>query len=163
MKKYILVLLVPLLFLMAQCKKEDPPHVNKFTCKVNGVFWESVPRERSIFGNDLRASKYSFNEWASIQAWNEKMKQSLNFNFRISDTLRTSIITVENPFNNSMNSQCDNYKLDTNSIRQVLIIEHDKEKRIVKGTFQLTAIPKIGNCSNLVISDGFFDMQYSID
>jgi hypothetical protein len=159
MKKHFFVLLVPLLFLMAQCKKEAPPHVNKFTCKVNGVFWESIPRERSILGNDLQASDDPLGR-IYIQASNDMKNEGISFSFLPTDTSNIAVIPTENPFSTGSSSPCDNYKLDTTKARQVTIIEHDKVKLIIKGRFQFTAIPKIGNCSDATVTDGYFDLRY---
>jgi hypothetical protein len=160
MKKYILVLLVPLLFLMAQCKKEAPPHVNKFTCKVNGVFWESIPRERSIFGNDLMAQHDGFDKAILVFAANDKADEVITFDINYSDSTNISNITDENPFSGSSALRCGSYNLDTTVIRQVTILEHDKVKLIIKGTFTFSAKDRLSICPNVVITDGYFDLRY---
>jgi hypothetical protein len=57
--------------------------------------------------------------------------------------------------------KCGGYFLDTLSPRIVRITEHDKIKRIVKGTFAFRAIDIVDSCKDTVtITNGFFDMQY---
>ncbi len=161
MKKY-LFLYVLFSLLMACCNKTpvDLVHVNKFTCKVNGVFWEAVPLQRDILGNDLQMSKSPFFDVGSILARNVKKNQTMSFNLSLSDTAKTFVITDKIPFaDNSRN--CSGYFLDTLSNRTVTVTEHDKIKRTVKGTFSFRAIDRVDSCKDTVtITDGFFDMQY---
>ena len=164
MKKY-LFLLAFFSFLTAGCWKTntDPPqHVNKFTCKVNGVFWEAVPFQNFILGNDLQMNKSLFFDVADINARNIKKEQSMGFNFSLSDTVKTSVITLKNPFSDNV-TLCGLYELDTLSSRTVTITEHDKVKGIAKGTFAFRAIDFIGKCRDTItVTDGFFDMKYLV-
>ncbi len=164
MKKYFF-LLVFINILAASCCKteENPQHINKFTCKVNGVFWESVPYENSILGNDLQMGKSTFSDIASISARNVKKEQSMGFNMSLSDTVKAFIITNDTPFSN-YGRGCNVYKLDTLVKHTVTITEHDKIKKIAKGMFSFRAVNKTIGCIDTVnITDGFFDMQYSIN
>ena len=161
MKKY-LFLYVLFSLLMACCSKTNinPVHVNKFTCKVNGVFWEAVPLQRDILGNDLQMSKSPFFDVGYIHARNVKKNQSINLDFSLSDTALTSIIRNTNPFADYTRN-CNVYYTDTLSNRIVKITEHDKIKKIVKGTFAFRAInPDAGCVDTATITEGFFDMQY---
>ena len=161
MKKY-LFLLALFSFFIVSCGKTmvNPVHVNKFTCKVNGVFWEAVPLQRDILGNDLQMSKSPFFDIGSILARNVKKNQTISFNLSLSDTAKTFVITDKIPFaDNSRN--CSGYFLDTVSNHTVIVTTHDKVKKIVKGTFSFRAIDIIDSCKDTVtITDGFFDMQY---
>jgi hypothetical protein len=80
MKKY-LFLLAFFGFLLQGCVKTATvpiDHVNKFTCKVNGVFWEAIPFQNSILGNDLMATKMTFFDFLTINAQNiKKSKHSI--------------------------------------------------------------------------------------
>jgi hypothetical protein len=162
MKKY-LFLLVGFSFLMAGCGKIEvaaPQHVNKFTCKVNGVFWEAVSKQRDILGNDLQINKSPFSDFASISAWNTSKRQSISFNLSLSDTLKTFSMTVSDPFGDYAR-KCEGYSLDKLTNHKVIVTEHDKTKQIVKGAFSFRAIDISTSCRDTVtITDGFFDMQY---
>ena len=164
MKRY-LFLLVLFSSLTAGCWKTntDPPqHVNKFTCKVNGVFWEAVPFQNFILGNDLQMDKSMFSDFAGINARNSKKDQLIGLNFSLSDTAKTSVITLKNPFFDNTRL-CALYELDTLSNRTVTITEHDKVRGIAKGTFAFRAIDFIGKCRDTVtVTDGFFDMKYLV-
>jgi hypothetical protein len=160
MKKYFFVLAF-FNFLMAGCWKTNvnPDHVNKFTCKVNGVFWEAVPLQRDILGNDLQMT-VSPTEFGSIRASNAKKNQSITFNLSLKDTSKDFVITDDIPYGD-YGRKCVGYFLDTLSSRIVKITEHDKTKRIVKGTFAFRAIDIVDSCKDTVtITDGFFDMHY---
>jgi hypothetical protein len=159
MKKY-LFLFAFFGFLLQGCMKTatNPDHVNKFTCKVNGAFWEAIPFQNFILGNDLQMTKSPFFDIGAINAFNAKKNQSIVFNFSLSDTMKVSNITVQNPFS----GLCNLYFLDTLSTRSVKVTEHDKIKKIVKGTFSFRVIDVIGPCKDTVtVTDGFFDMHYS--
>jgi hypothetical protein len=162
MKKYLFVFAF-FGFVMAHCGKTmvNPDHVNKFTCKVNGVFWEAIPYQRDILGNDLQMSKSPFSDFASILARNIKKNQTMSFNLSLNDTLKTFVISDRLPFaNNSRN--CSGYFLDTLFNHTVIVTEHDKTKKIVKGTFSFRAIDIVDSCKDtVIITNGFFDMQYS--
>ena len=161
MKKY-LFLLALFGFLMSCCNNTpvDPVHVNKFTCKVNGVFWEAIPLQRDILGNDLQMSKSPFFDIGSILARNVKKNQTISFNLSLSDTAKTFVITDKIPFaDNSRN--CSGYFLDTLSNHTVIVTEHDKVKRVIKGTFSFRAIDIVDSCRDTaIINEGFIDMQY---
>jgi Family of unknown function (DUF6252) len=161
MKKY-LFLLACFGFLLQGCMKTatNPDHVNKFTCKVNGVFWEAIPFQNFILGNDLQINKSPFFDIASIYANNVKKNQTINFNLSLSDTAKTFTITSQNPFGD-YSRKCVGYFLDTLSSRSVIVTDHDKIKKIVKGTFSFRAIDIVDSCKDTVtITDGVFDMQY---
>ena len=162
MKKY-LFLLVFTHFLLASCCKtnvEPSQHVNKFTCKVNGVFWEAVPNERDILGNDLQMEKSTFFDVFSLRASNTKKQQSIKLDFAFSDTAQTSILLLKHPFS-SYASVCDIYNLDTTITHTATITEHDKVKKIVKGSFTFRAFASNVGCKDTVtITNGFFDMHY---
>jgi hypothetical protein len=162
MKKHIFVLLVPLLFLMAKCQEPqvDPPkHVNKFTCKVNGVLWEAVSRDRAILGNDLEASDDPLGR-IYIQAFNTTKSELIGFTFLPTDTSNTVVIPTENPFSAAFSLSCGNYRIDTTKVRQVTILEHDKIKLIIKGRFQFSAADKENICGKVTVTDGYFDLRY---
>jgi hypothetical protein len=164
MKKYFFVLAF-FNFLMAGCWKTNvnPDHVNKFTCKVNGVFWEALPNERDILGNDLQMGKSAFSDFASIFANNTKKNQTIGFNMSLSDTVKVFNITNMNPYGDYAKG-CAGYKLDTLTKHTVIITEIDKIQKIAKGTFTFRAINSNSSCVDTVsITEGFFDMQYSIN
>ena len=149
-------------FLMACCNKTpvDLVHVNKFTCKVNGIFWEAVPLQRDILGNDLQMSKSPFFDIGYIHARNVKKGQSINLDFSLSDTAIISVIRNKYPFAD-YSRNCVGYNLDTLTSHIVTVTEQDKIKKIVKGTFSFRAIDIVDSCKDTVtITDGFFDMQY---
>jgi hypothetical protein len=139
--------------------KNPAVHVNKFTCKVNGVFWESIPRDRFMFGNVLRISEDPLG-WVFINALNEMNGEGINLVFLPTDTSNTVKFLNENPFSGSSALRCGSYKFDTTAIRQVIITEHDKVKLIIKGKFQFSAADRLGICPNVVVTDGYFDLRY---
>jgi hypothetical protein len=158
MKKYFFVLAFSS-FLIAGCTKNDGDHINKFTCKVNGVFWEAFPYQRDILGNDLQMS-VSPTQYGSISADNIKKNQTITFNLYLKDASKDFVITDNIPYGD-YGRKCVGYFLDTSSSRIVRITDHDKEKRIVKGTFAFRAIDIVDSCKDTVtITDGFFDMHY---
>lgn len=163
MKKY-LFLLALFGFFWSCCGKTmpvNPDHVNKFTCKVNGVFWEAIPHDNFTFGNDLQMSKSPFFDIGSILARNIKKNQTMSFNLSLSDTLKNFTITDRIPYSDNSRN-CSGYFLDTLSNHIVTVTEHDKVKKIVRGTFSFRAIDLVDSCKDTVmITDGFFDMQYS--
>ncbi len=158
MKKY-LFLLVFINVLLASCNKTDSDHINKFTCKVNGVFWEAVPYQNSILGNDLQMT-VSPTLFGSILARNDKKNQSITFNLSLNDTNKDFVITDGNPFADYAR-RCNVYYLDTLSPRVVTVTEHDKAKSIIKGTFRFRAINRdVGCVDTATVTNGFFDMHY---
>jgi hypothetical protein len=160
MKKYLFLLTLFSCFMFANCTKDNGVHVNKFTCKVNGVFWEAIPRERDILGNDLQMDKSPIYDVLSLRARNVKKDQSIRLDFSFSDTSKVSNVLLNLPFSD-YSRKCDGYFLDTLSKRIVTISDHDKVKRIAKGTFVFRAIDIVDSCKDTVtITDGFFDMQY---
>jgi hypothetical protein len=160
MKKYLFLLTLFSCFNMASCVKDSGDHVNKFTCKVNGVFWEAVPLQRDILGNDLQMDKSPVFEVGYILANNEKKNQSINLSVPLYDTARVSNIRDSNPFGD-YSRNCNVYYLDTLSPHTVKVTEHDKVKRIVKGTFIFKAINRdIGCTDTATVTNGFFDMHY---
>jgi hypothetical protein len=159
MKKYLFLLTLFSCFTMANCTKDSGIHINKFTCKVDGVFWEAIPRDRGILGNDLRIDKSPF-ELADIFANNEKKNQVISIDVSLNDTSKVSLIHHGIPFGDYAR-KCNGYFLDSLSPRTVTVIEHDKARRIVKGTFAFRAIDIVDSCKDTVtITDGFFDVQY---
>ena len=163
MKKY-LFLLALFSFFIVSCGKTmvNPAHINKFTCKVNGVFWESVPLQRDILGNDLRIDILPFSDIIGIFANNAKKNQTISLDFSLNDTMKTSVIRNSYPYGD-YSRHCVGYNLDTLSKRIVTVTEHDKIKRIVKGTFSFRAIDRVDSCKDTVtITDGFFDMKYLV-
>jgi hypothetical protein len=163
MKKY-LFLLAFFGFLLQGCVKTATTpidHVNKFTCKVNGVFWEAIPYQNFILGNDLQMDKSPFFDFGSIHARNTKKQQSIGFNVPLNDSVRTANIILDIPFSD-YSRNCVGYFLDTLSSRKVVVTTHDRVKKIIKGTFSFRAIDIVDSCKDTVtITDGFFDMQYS--
>jgi hypothetical protein len=163
MKKYLFIFSF-FGFVMAHCGKTmvNPDHVNKFTCKVNGVFWEAIPHDNFILGNDLQMTKAPFFDVGYIYASNVKKNQTINLDFSLSDTAKTSPIRNSNPFGD-YKGNCNVYNLDTLYKRTVTITEHDKIKKIVKGTFSFRAInSSVGCVDTATVTEGFFDMQYLI-
>jgi hypothetical protein len=159
-------LLLLLSFGVVACNKscDDTPnpanHVNQFTCKVNGTFWEAVPKERSIVGNDLSAQKLTGVEQISIIARNVSIGQteSIDISFWLLDTSTTSKVLDTNPY---QPNSCGIYDLDSSKIRTVIIESHDKTSRIVKGKFAFTVYKITGNCMDTFrITDGAFNMRY---
>jgi hypothetical protein len=163
MKKY-LFLLVGFSFLMAGCGKIEvaaPQHVNKFTCKVNGVFWEALPKQRDILGNDLQLDKSPFFDFGYLYASNKKSNQSISISFFLNDTVKVNSIRDKYPFSD-YGRKCEGYNLDTLSRRTVVVTEHDKVKKIIKGTFTFRAINvDVGCVDTATVTEGFFDVQYS--
>jgi hypothetical protein len=158
MKKYFFVFAF-FNFLLAGCTKNDGDHINKFTCKVNGVFWEAVPLQRDILGNDLQMT-VSPTQFGSISAINVKKNQSMVFNFSLLDSVKAFSITNTTPFGDN-GRKCSGYSLDTLSKRTVVVTDHDKAKRTVKGMFTFRAINVVDSCKDtVVVTDGFFDMHY---
>jgi hypothetical protein len=159
MKKYLFLLTLFGCFTMANCTKDSGIHVNKFTCQVNGVFWEAIPRERDILGNDLQMT-VSPTQYGSIHARNVKKGQSMTINFSLLDSVRSFSINNSFPFSDN-SRKCSGYNLDTLSKRIVTVTDHDKIRGIVKGTFSFRAIDIVDSCKDTVtITEGFFDMQY---
>jgi hypothetical protein len=160
MKKYLFLLTLFGCFTMASCTKDSSIHVNKFTCKVNGVFWEAIPRERDILGNDLQMDKSPVFEVSFLLARNTKKSQSINFTVPLYDTARISNVRDSNPFADYTRN-CNVYYLDTLSPHTVTVIDHDKAKRIVKGTFIFRAINRDAGCTDTAtVTNGSFDMHY---
>ena len=162
MKKQILLMGL-CAFLWSGCDPIDPPppkRVNKFTCKVDGVFWESIPKERSVLGNDLEVQEDPLDGAILVYASNALKDQGMTLDISNHQSSETCTITTEDILFDYSSANCGNHKLDTTSIRRVIITEHDKVKHIIKGTFQFSAITTNGNCGKAVITDGFFDLAY---
>ena len=161
MKKYLFVLVFTHFLLASCCKtEENPQHVNKFTCKVNGVFWEAVPYQNSILGNDLRMDKSPVYDIGLIFARNDKKNQVISLDFTLNDTIKKSSISAKFPYGD-YSRNCNVYYIDTLSPRIVTVTNHDKDKRIVMGTFSFRAINKDTGCvDTATITNGFFDMHY---
>jgi hypothetical protein len=162
MKKY-LFLLAFFGFLLQGCVKTATTpidHVNKFTCKVNGVLREAIPYQNFILGNDLQMDKSPFFDFGYIHAKNAKKSQSINISLSLSDTAKITIIADKFPFGDYSHN-CNVYYLDTLSNRVVTVTDHDKVKKIVKGAFMFKAInPSVGCIDTATVTEGFFDMQY---
>ena len=161
MKKY-LFLYALFSLLMACCSKTniDPVHINKFTCKVNGAFWEAVPLQRDILGNDLQINKLPFSDIFTIHARNVKKDQSIGIDFSVNDSVKTSTIQGAIPFTDYTRN-CQVYYMDTLSNHKVVITEQDKIKKIIKGTFSFRAINRDSGCVDIAtVTEGFFDIQY---
>ncbi len=159
MKKYLFILAF-INFLLAGCTKADGDHINKFTCKVNGVYWEAVPYQNGILGNDLRMDKSPVYDIGFIVARNDKKNQVITFDFTLSDTIKKSTISAKFPYGD-YSRNCNVYYIDTLSPRVVTVTDHNKEKRIVTGTFSFRAINKdIGCVDTATVTNGFFDMHY---
>ncbi|MFM2267265.1 MAG: hypothetical protein RL757_706 [Bacteroidota bacterium] len=160
-------LLLLLSFGVAACNKscDDTPnpanHVNQFTCKVNGTFWEAVPKERSILGNNLSADRYPTDMgYVKIFAYSESKDETIGISFSILDTMLTSTIVNQNPYQPKNGGI---YWIDTVKSRQVIVENHDKASRIVKGKFAFTVYKKdcTNNCVDTFnITDGAFNMRY---
>ena len=161
MKKHLFLFALFGFFISSCWKTEDNPiHINKFTCKVNGIYWEAVPLQRDILGNDLQINKLPFSDIFTIHARNVKKDQSMSIDFSVNDSVKTSVNRLETPFAD-YSRNCNVYHMDTLLSHITTITEHDKVKRIVKGTFSFRAINSSTGCiDTATITDGFFDMQY---
>ena len=163
MKKY-LFLLAFFSFLAAGCWKTntDPPqHINKFTCKVNGVFWEAIPYENFMFGNDLMAAKMTFFDILNINAYNKQKNQSLFIDFDFSDTLQSRKNISPDTFLD-FNGCGNNFQIDSTVVNEVKVISHNKTSKIIQGTFKFSFKKQPSTCKDSIfqITDGFFDLKY---
>jgi Family of unknown function (DUF6252) len=173
MKKY-LILLVPLLFLMAQCHKtptaEPEPDLPPATqegkgtigCYINGKPW--VPKPYIAIGISqflevvFDESKDNFFGLYGRKdgTLNERIA-IFSFNTKLGDN--TIAKNDSESFYNLTNSNgCVRYYLDTSKVRRLTITKIDKVKKVISGTFEFTAN---NNCSDtLRFTDGRFDTKY---
>ena len=175
MKKY-LFFVFPLLLLLAYCHKPPEPEPNPepdlpaatqegkgtIGCYINGKPWVPKPyiaiskpqflevvfdEARDNFFGILTRKDGSLKEQLSIFSYNTKLGNNLmvTHNYQSFDNL-------SNPNN------CVLYYLDTTKIRNLNITKIDKEKHVISGIFEFTAI---NNCKDtLMITKGRFDTLY---
>jgi hypothetical protein len=163
MKKY-LFLLAFFGFLLQGCVKTATvpiDHVNKFTCKVNGVFWEAIPFQNSILGNDLMATKMTFFDFLTINAQNIKKKQALNIHFNLDDSLQIRKNISLDTFLD-FNGCGNNFQIDSNLTNEIKITFHNRVSKIIQGTFKFSYKKQPSSCKDsiFIITDGFFDLLY---
>jgi hypothetical protein len=174
MKKTIFILNLFIISLLWSCDdtKETPTptptpakHVNKLTCKINGEFWEALPKKASgILSNpDLTAKAWPIpssllkDTVMLINAYNREKQENLSLGFPFfASTIKSRNIDY-GPFSGP-GIACE---LDTTKTNKVTIISHDKTKRLLTGSFEFTCYGFGSKKDTLRITDGFFDLQYS--
>ena len=171
MKKYIL-LLIPLLFLMAQCHKtptpepEPPTFQNTFSCFINGKFWQAYqPPSGAVI------------TWSPGKVWviyDPDPKTGSIFLQGRRDTLDTKewITISTNPGETgigrhllrqaSVNLTSCSFLLDSTNRENnwIEIMAVDTSKHIVSGKFE--AKSSISSCgsSPVLVTNGFFEVKY---
>ena len=140
-------------------KAVEPVFQNSFSCKVNGQLWEPVGPD-GFFGADKTLGFFfSPNEVGlGIQAKNRLKNQTMNITCFCKDTTGIYLMRSEQPFND-YNLSCS-YLPDTSKGRVIVFTKLDKDKRILKGTFEFIAL-NTGNCKDtLKFTDGKFELNY---
>jgi hypothetical protein len=168
--KKILFLVSVLTVLLYACKLEiasptpdpniKPKHVNKFTCKVNGKFWEAVPKEYdgSFKLNDLSVSFQPSINRLSISANNLKNGDDMNLSFPLYDSSRVITKLVYCRFDDD---KCiGDYKIDTSNVK-INIIKFNRDSAILVGNFNFSLIPgPFSSCKDTIaITEGFFNIK----
>ena len=136
-----------------------PKHVNKFTCKVDGEFWEAIPKEYdgSFNSNDLDVSLFTPHSSFDIIANNIKEDAYLAFSFSLSDTTKVITKLLNGYFANKCS---DDYRIDSNSIR-INITKFNRDSSLLKGNFRFKVFTNAQSCKDTIsITDGFFDLKY---
>ena len=168
MKKYIL-LLIPLLFLMAQCHKtptpepEPPTFQNTFSCFVNGKFWQAIqpPSGAVITWSPGKLQVLYDSNPKDGSLWIQAKRDTLD----IKET-----ITIGTKFGQAsvgkyvLSPDIASFRLtsclwDTDPTKSWIEIESiDTSKRILKGSFECKSSTNF--CGNGVISNGSFEVKY---
>ena len=169
MKKYIL-LLIPLLFLMAQCHKtptpepEPPTFQNTFSCFINGKFWQAIQPPSGavitwspgklwvIYDPDPNLGKLF------IQAYRDTLGQKESFTIS-TPRGKSSIGRHQANGMAGILTDCD-IQTDTmlNSDNWIEITSVDTSKRIVSGRFE--GKPVYNSCKGSGITNGSFEVKY---
>jgi hypothetical protein len=167
MKKLFFVLLVPLLFLLARCSKENPPVLplfqDTFRCKINGKYWQAtVPPNYNIISSKtgLVSTLYdpdSLRGSIWLQAYRDttgELKESLTLSNGINHGGRGRLKIDQVDY---AGSKCSSSE-DTTANNWIEIVGVDTFKRIVTGMFQGQTLKR--SCDSAVITDGYFKLKF---
>jgi uncharacterized protein YciU (UPF0263 family) len=159
--RYILLLLLPLLLLNLECKKEP-----------------SFPTEEDIFNTErlsVFACKVDGEEWTASSSYNyDEFSGTLNLSARNFKGEKEEVIGFAAQFKsvgmnsffqagyNNRNNNCPpslGYELDSLFFQELEIALLDKEERVIIGFFEFTAIDE--SCADTVhITEGRFKASY---
>ena len=168
MKKY-LILVIPLLFLMAQCTKEVPPEPipptfqNTFSCYIDGKFWQAIkPPSGAIFTSDPGRVWVIYDPdpktgYIFLQGRRDTLgtKESITLGTKFGET-GTGRFKLRDENSGLLVSNC---LWDMDSTKSWIQIEGiDTSKRILKGTFECKSATNF--CGNGTITNGFFEVKY---
>ena len=173
MKKY-LILLIPLLFLMAQCHKSPTPdpepdlppatQEGKGTigCYINGKPW--VPKSYISIGGPKYMEVVYRESDSSFFALSANIDGSLNqtlylraYETKLGDN-KLSKRSLHEYIDYHYPSNCEAFRMDTTKIRNLKITKLDKTANIISGSFELTVANQCGD--TLKFTQGRFDTQF---
>jgi hypothetical protein len=170
MKKNNLFLWLFALIIFAACEDKDhpvptpqpEPYVNKFNCKINGKYWEVIPKAlyRPIQYNSLIVELFTVDKESNLKIWAENLSENNGIRLGIPIIVDNKIVynTRINPYYNH-NLNCGLYYLDSTKVNTVRITKVDLEAKNIKGFFEFSAFEP--NCKDTVqITDGYFDVNY---
>jgi hypothetical protein len=165
MKKVLLFSILTAFLFLACEDKEQPtpipnptPYVNKFNCKINGKYWEVIPKAlyRPIQYNTLIAELQFRDSIVWLWADNEKANEDIIFFIPIYNRADTIKMISANSFNKD---GCGEHKINLERPSYFIISDNDKSKRILKGKFVFQSYSN--SCKDTVkVTDGFFDIKY---
>jgi hypothetical protein len=171
MKKILLFAIAIAIFLSACEDKNTPeptpdpkPYVNKFNCKINGKYWEVIPKElhlRPIQSNTLMVEYYIIKGDTSLSIWadNELSKDMLIVDIPLFSNSNLSYNSHPYPYSKYVSNGCSFYLKDTLSTNKVELITYDKKNKIIKGIFNFTAVGS--DCNDTIrVTGGYFDISY---
>ena len=167
MKKYIL-LLIPLLFLMAQCHKtstpepEPPTFQNTFSCFVNGKFWQAYqPLSGAVISWTSKLQVLYDSNPKDGYIWIQAKRDTLD----IKET-----ITIGTKFGQASvgkyvlspdlaSFRLTNCEINVDSTKSwIEIVKVDTAQRVISGKFEAKA--QQNSCENASITSGSFEVKY---
>ena len=172
MKKY-LILLVPLLFLMAQCHKTPTPEPtptpptfkSTFSCYINGKFWQAYqpPSSAIITWSPGKLLVLYDNNPKDGYVWIQAKRDTLDIKETITIGTKFGQGSVGRYVlsSNIASIRLTNclWDMDSDSTKSWIEIESiDTSKRILKGAFECKS--STNYCGNGVISNGSFEVKY---
>ena len=155
--------------LWSGCDILDPPppppsYPYKFTCKVDGNAWDVKyePTDAILTTNSLYIDYFRNDAQLQINGRNKATNENLEVIFYLNDSTSKNYSPSAFRVNSSI---CGgNYDTLPNQGNVIRILEHDKNKRTVKGTFEFSVQKKEPNptCTQPIrkITEGYFDVQY---
>ena len=165
---YLLTFLICVCFLC--CKKKGLPAPttsgeNTFGCKINGEDWKPRKKDNDPFGINGQPLNVRYNP----------ITMSLKISASDMEERERVYFSVLNPYENDnfhINKNgasqllhfapCTSHRLDTTQIHEVFLTRFDQEERIVSGTFQFTAIGEDDCTDTIQVTDGRFDLYYTL-